>query len=135
MEIKKQCQYCGCSFIAHKMTTIYCSPSCNNKDYKRKIREKQIAEYQAQHPTSPPRVVKPTSTAKEFLTPTEGAKLLGISRATFYRNMREGTIKALVPILISWYVKQRSITPTNVSLFGHSSSRIAEWRSIHIHRW
>ena len=95
MEIKKQCQYCGCSFIAHKMTTIYCSASCNNKDYKSKIREKQIAEYQAQHPTPSPRVVKPTSTAKEFLTPTEGAKLLGISRATFYRNMREGTIKAV----------------------------------------
>lgn len=73
MEIKKQCQYCGCSFIAHKMTTIYCSASCNNKDYKSKIREKQIAENQAQHPTPSPRVVKPTSTAKEFLTPTEGA--------------------------------------------------------------
>ena len=40
MEIQKRCKYCGCSFIAHKMTTIYCSPSCNNKDYKRKIREK-----------------------------------------------------------------------------------------------
>jgi hypothetical protein len=27
------------------MNTIYCSPSCNNKDYKRAIREKQIAEF------------------------------------------------------------------------------------------
>jgi hypothetical protein len=27
------------------MTTLYCSPSCNNKDYKRAIREKQIAEF------------------------------------------------------------------------------------------
>ena len=32
---------------------------------------------------------------KEFLTPTEGSLLLGISRATFYRYMRDGTIKAV----------------------------------------
>ena len=45
MEIQKRCKYCGGSFIAHKMNTLYCSPSCNNKDYKRAIREKQIAEF------------------------------------------------------------------------------------------
>ena len=45
MEIQKRCKYCGRSFIAHKMTTIYCSHSCNNKDYTRAIREKQIAEF------------------------------------------------------------------------------------------
>lgn len=45
MEIQKRCKYCGRTFIAHKMNTIYCSPSCNNKDYKRAIREKQIAEF------------------------------------------------------------------------------------------
>lgn len=50
MEIQKRCKYCGRSFIAHKMTTIYCSPSCNNKDYKRAIRQKQIADYCEAHP-------------------------------------------------------------------------------------
>jgi excisionase family DNA binding protein len=33
--------------------------------------------------------------SKEFLTPTEGSLLLGISRATFYRYMRDGTIRAV----------------------------------------
>lgn len=95
MEIQKRCQYCGEPFIAHKMTTIYCSPSCNNKDYKRKIREKQIAEYQAAHPDTTPKAVRSPLATKDYLTPSEGAKLLGMSRATFYRNMRDGNIKAV----------------------------------------
>ena len=95
MEIQKRCQYCGGSFIAHKMNTIYCSPSCNNKDYKRKIREKQIAEYKSQHPLLPLKAENVNSQVKEFLTPTEGAKLLGMSRATFYRNMCDGNIKVV----------------------------------------
>lgn len=58
MEIQKRCKYCGGTFIAHKMTTIYCSPSCNNKDYKQKIREKQIAEYQSKNPDTIPVIKK-----------------------------------------------------------------------------
>lgn len=93
MEIQKRCKYCGRSFIAHKMTTIYCSPSCNNKDYKRAIREKQIAEFMEEEKKKTPKV--DILGGKEFLTPTEGASLLGLSRATFYRYMSNGTIKAV----------------------------------------
>ena len=93
MEIQKRCKYCGRSFIAHKMTTIYCSPSCNNKDYKRAIREKQIAEFMEEEKQKTPKV--DILGGKELLTPTEGASLLGLSRATFYRYMSNGTIKAV----------------------------------------
>ena len=93
MEIQKRCKYCGRSFIAHKMTTIYCSSSCNNKDYKRAIREKQIAEFMEEEKKKTPKV--DILGGKEFLTPTEGASLLGLSRATFYRYMSNGTIKAV----------------------------------------
>ena len=93
MEIQKRCKYCGRSFIAHKMTTIYCSPSCNNKDYKRAIRQKQIAEFMEKEKQNTPE--SGILGSKEFLTPTEGASLLGISRATFYRYMVNGTIKAV----------------------------------------
>ena len=89
MEIQKRCKYCGRSFIAHKMTTIYCSPSCNNKDYKRAIRQKQIAEYMEEEKQKTPKV--DILGGREFLTPTEGALLLGLSRATFYRYMSNGT--------------------------------------------
>ena len=93
MEIQKRCKYCGRSFIAHKMNTIYCSPSCNNKDYKRAIRERQIAEFMEEEKKKTPKM--DILGGKEFLTPTEGASLLGLSRATFYRYMSNGTIKAV----------------------------------------
>ena len=93
MEIQKRCKYCGVLFIAHKMTTLYCSPSCNGKDYKRKIREAQVSEYLEQEAATQPRVTK--LDGKAFLTPTEAGTLLGISRPTVYRRMMDGTIKAV----------------------------------------
>ena len=75
------------------MNTIYCSPSCNNKDYKKAIREKQVAEFMEEEKKKTPKV--DILGGKEFLTPTEGASLLGLSRATFYRYMSNGTIKAV----------------------------------------
>ena len=93
MEIQKRCKYCGRTFIAHKMNTIYCSPSCNNKDYKRAIRQKKIAEFMEEEKKKTPLI--DILGNKEFLTPSEGASLLGLSRATFYRYMNNGTIKAV----------------------------------------
>ena len=92
MEIQKRCKYCGRTFIAHKMNTIYCSPSCNNKDYKRAIRQKKIAEFMEEEKKTPQTDILGN---KDFLTPSEGASLLGLSRATFYRYMSNGTIKAV----------------------------------------
>ena len=95
MEIQKRCKYCGRSFIAHKMTTIYCSPSCNNKDYKRAIREKQIAEYYESHPEGKEQIAKDALQDKAFLTPREAAKVLGIGKSSVYRELASGLIKAV----------------------------------------
>ena len=92
MEIQKRCKHCGSTFIAHKMNTLYCSPSCNNKDYKNNLRQRKIAEFMEKEKKTPERDVLGS---KEFLTPTEGSLLLGISRATFYRYMQDGTIRAV----------------------------------------
>jgi len=40
MDIKKRCQWCGEPFIAHKMTTLYCSKLCIDRAYKAKEKEK-----------------------------------------------------------------------------------------------
>lgn len=95
MEIQKRCKYCGRSFIAHKMTTIYCSPSCNNKDYKRAIRQKQIADYCEAHPEDKEDTPKDVLHGKAFLTPREAAKLLGIGKSSVYRELASGLIKAV----------------------------------------
>ena len=41
MDFEKRCQWCGKSFIAHKMTTLYCSKSCTGKAYKAKKNRKE----------------------------------------------------------------------------------------------
>lgn len=81
IEIKKKCKWCGQIFIARKTSTTYCSHKCNNAAYKERIRKERIAAYQKEFMVS-------TEDApiedKEFYTPPEAARLLGISRASIY---------------------------------------------------
>lgn len=97
MEIQKRCKYCGVLFIAHTLTTQYCSHRCNSADYKRRKREKEIAAYLEANPQEPAPESTPASLleAKGYLTPTEVGTLLGISRASVYRRMQDGNIKAV----------------------------------------
>ena len=95
MEKQNRCKYCGGTFIAHKMNTIYCSPSCNNRDYKQKKREKQISEYLAQNQITEPVARNTSLNEKNFLTPREAAKILGVGKSTVYRELSSGLIKAV----------------------------------------
>lgn len=40
-QIKRICKFCGKEFITYKVTTRYCSKSCNSKAYKLNARYKQ----------------------------------------------------------------------------------------------
>lgn len=89
MEIQKRCKYCGKLFIAHTLATQYCSRQCNGKDYKRKIREKEIADYLESNPQDAPSAVSSQNSvieAKRFLTPREAALYLGIGKSSVYIN-------------------------------------------------
>lgn len=92
IEIKKKCKWCGQIFIARKTSTTYCSHKCNNAAYKERIRKERIAAYQKEFMVS-------TEDApiedKEFYTPPEAARLLGISRASIYRYMADNIIKVV----------------------------------------
>ena len=92
IEIKKKCKWCGQIFIAHKTTTNYCSHRCNNAAYKERIRQERIATYQKEFSIN---TEEPSIENKEFYTPPEAAKLLGISRASIYRYMADNVIKAV----------------------------------------
>lgn len=92
IEIQKKCKWCGQIFIARKTSTNYCSHKCNNAAYKERIRQERIATYQKEISIN----TEETSIEnKEFYTPHEVAKLLGISRASIYRYMAENIIKAV----------------------------------------
>ena len=99
MEILKRCKHCGGTFIAHKMNTLYCSPSCNWQDYKQRKRQEKLSEYYAGHQengTEPNGGAIPNGLEqKAFLTPREAAKLLGIGKSSVYRELANGMIKAV----------------------------------------
>ena len=91
MDIKKRCQWCGEPFIAHKMTTLYCSKLCIDRAYKAKEKEK-IKEEKLNELSSTFPIVESIG-QKPFMTPREAAKLLGIGKTTMYRYMAQGIIK------------------------------------------
>lgn len=94
MEIQRKCQWCGKPFIAHTMVTRYCSKSCNEKAYKEKKRKQRLQEYEERQNEQPMQEVGIVG-SKLYLSPAETATLLGISRATIYRHMAVGIIRAL----------------------------------------
>ena len=93
MEYKKRCQWCGEPFIAHKLTTLYCCKACWDKAYEAKRRQNKREAQRLEVESARP--VVESIGAKEFLNPTEAAKLLGVSRATMYRYMEQGVFKVL----------------------------------------
>ena len=92
IEIRKKCKWCGQVFIARKTSTNYCSHKCNNAAYKERIRQERIAAYQKEFIVSTEEV---PIEDKEFYTPPEAARLLGISRASIYRYMADNIIKVV----------------------------------------
>lgn len=95
IEIKKKCEWCGNNFIARKTTTTYCSHRCGNLAYKDRVRKERIITYQKElsikERTEPLKDLE----QREYFTPVEVATLLGISRATIYRYLADGTINAV----------------------------------------
>lgn len=101
IRVEKICQYCKKTFVAKTLITKYCSSKCNSRDYKlRKKYEKltgSLGENQDPSKTLP----TPTATylntlhEKPFLTVGDVSKLLGISKATIYRLIKDGELKAV----------------------------------------
>jgi excisionase family DNA binding protein len=101
IQVEKICLYCKKKFIAKTLHTKYCSHKCNSRDYKvRKKYEKSIGalgEPEDTEKTLPSPLVTYLNTIqeKQFLTVADVAKLLGISKATIYRLIKDGDIKAV----------------------------------------
>ena len=92
IDIQKKCEWCGKLFIAHKTTTRCCSHRCANLAYKERTRQKRVSEFQTMvnH-----QIEKEDCIDKDFFTPSEAAKYIGISRATFYRYLETNLIKSV----------------------------------------
>ena len=92
IDIQKRCKWCSAIFTAHKTTTEYCSHRCANLAYKEKTRQKRVSEFQTMVNQQ---IEKEDCIDKDFFTPSEAAKYIGISRATFYRYLETNLIKSV----------------------------------------
>lgn len=94
IRIKKVCEWCGEVFYAQKVSTRYCSHSCNSKAYKEKTRNKRIQETETKTEVFISRQPLESIKDKEYLSFAETGTLLGISRQAVYKMVAAGHLKA-----------------------------------------
>lgn len=95
LRIKRICAWCGKDFIAQKTTTACCSKQCANALYKKRKRDaaikanNQIVERKIEE--------KPIERIKDkpFLTITEAAIYLRVTRPTVYAYIKRGELKVI----------------------------------------
>ncbi len=94
ISIKKICKFCGREFIAHKTTTTCCSHRCSSLLYKKMKREAKVKEHEAE--TERQLEERPIQKIKEkpYITITETALFVGVSRPTIYGYLRRGELQA-----------------------------------------
>ncbi len=101
IRVEKICEHCGEKYIAKTMITRYCSHTCNRKAYREKKRYEKINGISTEQGEKNKTLPVPATTylsqikEKEFLTVSEVAKLLRLSKATIYRLIKDGNIKAI----------------------------------------
>ena len=93
MQIPKICQMCGKEFIARTTKTMNCSTKCAQKAYKERQRNGKI---QSVVNVAKQRISFQESKLidKEFLSIKETSDLLGTSRMTIHRQIKNGNLKA-----------------------------------------
>ncbi|MDD4142549.1 MAG: helix-turn-helix domain-containing protein [Bacteroidales bacterium] len=88
-EYKKVCQFCGNIFTAAKSTTRYCSPTCANRAKKETDKLKFISDRS--------NILKQQRRAelseKDYLSISQASTLLGISRPTIYKLIKDGKLQ------------------------------------------
>lgn len=92
IRITKICQQCGVEFIAKTTVTKYCGDNCSKRAYKARKREESIEKSNKeveQIKNAPFETLK----SKEFLSLSECATLIGVSRRTIYRLIEKDIIK------------------------------------------
>lgn len=92
IRIKRICQHCGEEFIAKTTVTQYCGDRCAKRAYKARKKAEKI---EASNEETRQQIEQPIIElqAKEFLTIQETCKLLGISRTTLWRIIKDGRLK------------------------------------------
>ena len=84
-EIIRKCPICGKEFFAKQVCSVYCSPACSRKAYKKRQVQQQKAKQLD-------KVVKGIDDRYDFIKVSEAYALFGISTDTIYRLIRANEI-------------------------------------------
>ena len=92
--IKKICEFCGCEFEAYTQVARYCSHDCNRKAY-REIKRKEVIFLTDSMASQTKRErAKSDLSEREYISISDAAAIMGVSRWTIYRNVVKGCIPA-----------------------------------------
>lgn len=94
IKVQRICNYCGNVFIALTTVTKYCSHKCASRAYKKRAKESKIENSNSQTIEAlsiPIEKIK----ANEYLTLSEVAKLIRVSRTTLFRIIKSGLIQTI----------------------------------------
>ena len=99
----KTCEYCKNEFEAKTLYTRYCSHKCNSRHYKilkrlekiKKVTEKQkiSKKTSVKIPIETETEFMNNLTSKEFLSINDTANLIGVSKRTIYRLIKNKKLK------------------------------------------
>lgn len=91
--IPKICLHCNKGFIAKTTVTKFCSQKCAGKAYKINKKKEKIENAQIQEYQKSVGIDMQLIQSKEFLSIKETCLLLGISRMSLYRYIKNKTIR------------------------------------------
>lgn len=100
IRIPSSCKYCNRAFVARTTVTQFCSTDCAKKAYKKRKRDEKIQKKLKQEVESKKVVSKSDNISskdyldKEFLCVGEVASLLGVSRWTIQRLIKNKKISS-----------------------------------------
>ena len=104
IRINRVCNYCNQKFVAKTFTTKYCSHKCNQRDYKKRIKEEKLLkskeEYSIDSKISKLKKVTPTFDiellkSKSYLTISEVCVLMNMCDSTVRKLIKEERIKTI----------------------------------------
>ncbi|MDC8026476.1 helix-turn-helix domain-containing protein [Elizabethkingia anophelis] len=105
IRINRVCNYCNQKFVAKTFTTKYCSHKCNQRDYKKRIKEEKLLkskeEYSIDSKISKLKKVTPTFDiellkSKSYLSISEVCVLMNMCDSTVRKLIKEERIKTIL---------------------------------------
>lgn len=135
IEINKICQCCGVVFIARKTTTKYCSHKCASTAYKAKKRKEVIGLEAMKSDKEIFEAKMSFLKLKEFLTVTDVAFLVGVTRKTIYKYITDHELHPMklgnkVFIRLSEIYDKFNTTNLNYCKPVQNDNPILEWYTI-----